>query len=274
MKNDKRDVVVKSFLNEAEAKLAQLNLESMGIDARIQKDDCGGAYPQLQVTEGVELIVDINDVERAAKILDEMDSEETQDQKRTQISKKSSIWSIFFVGVIAGAFLSSIAFLILTKDVSIENSKMEFDINKDGHPDEFHYVEQGMVYKTEEDRNYDGKVDQWYYYESDRVIRSESDDNFDGRVDGWARFKDRNHYQVKYDNDFDGISDATYYFENGIRQRADWHPGASPIIMRRVIYKNSIKSEEYIDSDNDGNFDIKVSYDSFENEVSRTPYTE
>jgi antitoxin component YwqK of YwqJK toxin-antitoxin module len=274
MKNDKKNVVVKTYLNETEAQLAQFNLESVGIETHIHKDDCGGAYPQLQVAEGVQLIVDINDVERAEAILNEIIAEEVQDKERTGKTKKSPMWRVFFVGVLTGVFLSTITFMILNKDGLIENSKLEFDINEDGSPDEFHYYEKGMLVKIEEDRNYDGKPDLWSYYESDRVMRSDSDDNFDGKVDGWATYKDRNNFQIKYDNDFDGISDATYYYANGIKQRVDWHPGDSSIIIRRVIFKDSIKSKEYIDYNNDGNFDIKLSFDAFEKEVSRSSYTE
>jgi hypothetical protein len=274
MKNDKKKLVVKTYFNEAEAQLAQLNLEAMGIDAHIHKDDCGGAYPQLQATEGVQLVVDINDVEKAEKILNEIISEEVKDTKRTDRSIKSTMWGVFIVGVLAGVLVSTIIFMILNKDVLIKNSKLEFDINEDGNPDEFHYYEEGLLVKIEEDRNYDGKPDLWSYYNSDRVQRVESDDNFDGRADGWASYEDRNNFQIKYDNDFDGITDATYYYANGIKQQIDWHPGDSSNIVRRVIFKNSIKSIEYIDNNNDGNFDIKLVYDAFENEVSRTSYTE
>jgi hypothetical protein len=106
------------------------------------------------------------------------------------------------------------------------------------------------------------------------VARSESDDNFDGSVDGWAHYKDPYNFKVKYDFDFDSTTDATYYFENGMKQRVDWHPGDSSIIVRRQIFKNSIKTEEYIDNNNDGSFDITINFDAFETEVSRSQYME
>ena len=270
--NKKKNALVKTYLNEAEAKIALLNLESEGINAHIHKDDCGGLFPQLQITEGVQLFVDINDIEKAERILNEIQAEKEEDTKIIEVPNKSAMWRVFFVGVIAGAFLSTMIFMLLNKDVSIKNANLEFDINEDGNPDEFHYYEKGMLVKIVEDRNYDGKPDQWYYFDSDRMARSESDDNFDGSVDGWAHYKDTNNFTVKYDFDFDGTTDATYYYEDGIKQRVDWHPGNSALIARRQIFKNSIKVIEYIDDNNDGSFDIVVNFDAFETEVSRSQY--
>lgn len=272
--NKKKNVVAKTYSSEAEAKLVLLNLESEGIEAHIQKDDCGGTFPQLQVTEGVQLVVDINDIERAEKILNEIHAEKEEETKITEIPKKSAMWTVFIVGVIAGVFLSTMIFMVLNKDDLIENSVLEFDNNRDGNPDEFYYYEKGALVKIVEDRNYDGIPDQWYYYESERVVRSESDDNFDGSVDGWAQYKDRNNFKVKYDLDFDSATDATYYYENGIKQRVDWQPGNASIISRRQIFDNAIKTEEYIDTNNDGIFDITVKFDAFETEVSRSQYKE
>lgn len=272
--NDKKDVVVKTFSNETDAKLAQLNLESMGIEAHIHKDDCGGAYPQLQVTGGVQLVVGINDVERTETILNEIEAEEVSDIKGLAPSRKPAKWRLFFIGVLVGVCLAGIASMILKKDSSILDGKIEFDNNEDGNPDEIYYYENGSLINYHEDRNYDGILDSWFYYESNRIKRSESDDNFDGKIDGWATYVDRNNFQSKYDSDFDGVPDATYFFAKGLKQRVDWHPPDSGIIVRREIFKDGIKSKEYIDTNNDGNFDIKVSFNQFEKEISRTPYKE
>lgn len=272
--NDKTDVVVKTFSNEMDAKLAQLNLESMGIEAQIHKDDCGGAYPQLQVTGGVQLVVGINDVERAKTILDEIEADEVSDIKGLALSRKPLKWRLFFIGVFVGVCLVGIASMILNKDSSILDGKFEFDNNADGKPDEFHHYENGSLINIHEDRNYNGTLDSWFYYESNRIARSESDDNFDGKIDGWATYVDRNNFEARYDTDFDGVPDGTEYFAKGLKQRVDWNSPDSGIIVRREIFKDGIKSEEYIDTNNDGNFDIKLRFNQFEQEVSRTSYKE
>ena len=46
-------------------------LEGSGIDATIQKDDCGGMRPYLQIMTGVQLLVAQEDAERAMEILKE-----------------------------------------------------------------------------------------------------------------------------------------------------------------------------------------------------------
>ena len=81
------------------------------------------------------------------------------------------------------------------------------------------------------------------------------------------------YFRIEYDNDFDGSSDATYYYRDGIRQRVDWHPGNSSSIARRETFMHGVKWKEYIDSNRDGKFDLKLRYDAMEKEIGRTPYT-
>ena len=270
---DPKTVTIRTYSSEAEAQLSLLNLESMGIDAHILKDDCGGAYPQFQVTNGVQLVVSVSDVERAEAILDEAAAEGSPERKKAMTSQKTALWGVFFLGVFAGVFLTAMVFMVLNKDNSPDYDTADFDINDDGKPDEFHYYEKEMLVKIVEDRNYDGQPDAWSFFESDRILRSESDDNFDGNVDGWATYQDQHNFQVQYDNNFDGIADATYYFANGVKQSVDWYPGNAKMIERREIYKHSIKTEAYIDSDNDGQFDLTIFYDAFGKEIKRSPFT-
>jgi hypothetical protein len=71
-------VVLRTYTGELVASIAASRLGIEGIEAHIQKDDCGGAYPSLQMVRGVRLVVRVEDVEDAEKILNEMESEETQ----------------------------------------------------------------------------------------------------------------------------------------------------------------------------------------------------
>ena len=68
-------VVLRTFANETVARLAVLRLESQGIDALMQKDDCGGVYPPLQMTRGVRLRVKPEDLDVAKAILDRNEGE-------------------------------------------------------------------------------------------------------------------------------------------------------------------------------------------------------
>lgn len=64
-------VVVGEYTSEIDAEIARGHLESAGIKAFIIKDDVGGAFPSLQSTEGVKLVVNGPDEEKAKTILKE-----------------------------------------------------------------------------------------------------------------------------------------------------------------------------------------------------------
>jgi Putative prokaryotic signal transducing protein len=63
-------VVLKVFATEMDANMAQDILGDEGIKAFVFKDDAGGMEPQLQRTNGVRLVVNCVEAERARKILE------------------------------------------------------------------------------------------------------------------------------------------------------------------------------------------------------------
>ncbi len=63
-------VVIATFFQQVEADVAYSVLESAGIPARIVSDDAGGAYPFLQATRGIRIVVAPEDEERARKALE------------------------------------------------------------------------------------------------------------------------------------------------------------------------------------------------------------
>jgi len=90
-------VVLRTYTNEAVAGIAASRLGSEGIEAHIQKDDCGGAYPSLQMSGGVRLLVKPEDLKDAQTFLNEMEAEdsgkiereeEQEDRKTTDASRK------------------------------------------------------------------------------------------------------------------------------------------------------------------------------------------
>lgn len=62
-------VVLKTYNNEIEAGMAQQVLQEAGLNAFVSKDDAGGMEPQLQLTNGVRLVVNRVDARRAHKLL-------------------------------------------------------------------------------------------------------------------------------------------------------------------------------------------------------------
>ena len=63
-------IVLKVFVTEMDASMAQDILQDDGIEAFVFKDDAGGMEPHLQRTNGVRLVVNRVDAHRARRILE------------------------------------------------------------------------------------------------------------------------------------------------------------------------------------------------------------
>ena len=64
-----KTATVGTFLNELEAEMSRDLLEASGIEAKIQKDNCGGMYPQLALLRGIKVQVSEIDKSEALSIL-------------------------------------------------------------------------------------------------------------------------------------------------------------------------------------------------------------
>ena len=64
-----KQIVVGEYENEIDAEIAKGHLESSGIQASVIKDDGGSMLPSMQITEGVQLVVNETQSEKAKKIL-------------------------------------------------------------------------------------------------------------------------------------------------------------------------------------------------------------
>lgn len=76
--NSDQAVVLRTYPSEAAASIAASRLEFEGVEVHLQKDDCGGAYPSLQMCRGVRLLVKSEDLEDAEKIVSKLDAEESR----------------------------------------------------------------------------------------------------------------------------------------------------------------------------------------------------
>ena len=66
--------ILKVFDNEIEARMAQQRLQDAGVPTFIFKDDGGGMEPHLQRTNGVRLVLNSADAERAEDILQALEN--------------------------------------------------------------------------------------------------------------------------------------------------------------------------------------------------------
>jgi hypothetical protein len=62
--------VVHNFSDRFEADLAKSALDAAGIEAFVHGDDAGGMRPGLWMGRGVQIVVRVEDLERAREVLD------------------------------------------------------------------------------------------------------------------------------------------------------------------------------------------------------------
>ncbi len=65
-------IEIGTFTNHLDAEIAKGMLEENNIQAFIRKDDCGGMEPQLQITEGIKVLVNSNDKSEALSIIESL----------------------------------------------------------------------------------------------------------------------------------------------------------------------------------------------------------
>lgn len=63
-------MVVRRFMNEAEAELARAILAANGIEARVLRDDAGGMLPSMSLGSEIRLVVAPEDAETARELLE------------------------------------------------------------------------------------------------------------------------------------------------------------------------------------------------------------
>ena len=63
--------------NILEAEIAKGVLEKNGIEVFVVRDDCGGMEPQLQITEGIKVLVPSAQLQEASDLLKNMNGPET-----------------------------------------------------------------------------------------------------------------------------------------------------------------------------------------------------
>lgn len=99
-----RTTVVKTYGNLTEAEIARDRLKDAGINAFLRKDDAGGMHPQMQLTQGVKLIVHERDVNEADELLQAFDQPDEPIDERTE-DKSPQVysnmgWALLIIGTV------------------------------------------------------------------------------------------------------------------------------------------------------------------------------
>ncbi len=120
-----------------------------------------------------------------------------------------------------------------------ETLRRTMDDNRDGDPDQWYTMEQGVLLEYQADRNFDGLVDyKAEFLDSDKLLYEEFDFNYDGDMDDFYYFEEGILSRQEIDTNFDRQIDLWIYLHRGM-------------YVRRIER----------DIDFDGKVDIVIDYD-------------
>jgi hypothetical protein len=246
-------VVLTSFVYEMDALVVVLELQAAGIDAVIQKDDCGGMRPWITNERGIEVLVPAAELEQARLVLSE--HERVKTEKEVPVAAKertgggcASFAFVLLVGLAAGYVMAHLVNYFQTGRVKLVGNSYSADRNGDGKADIIYLYDKGNVY-----------------------IGGKSDDNFDGKWDSWWKSEGDVQLESTADTDFNGVVDATTTYSNSVACQTDFRPNGSESLTRRELHRNGVFFKELIDTNGDGTLDLETEYDAFVDETYSGP---
>jgi hypothetical protein len=144
-------------------------------------------------------------------------------------------------------------------------TKLEYDSDRNGHPDMWAYMDGARLVRLEADENEDGKIDRWEYYPAapgpgglkqppDRIERSTQ---HDGRVSRREFFESGLLVRVEEDTNGDGAVDKWERYSGGSLTRLELDTGARGKPDRRLIYRPD-GSLERIEEDPTGSGEFRA----------------
>lgn len=114
-------------------------------------------------------------------------------------------------------YIFLLIFGIILHAAVAETSLRTMDDNKDGKPDQWYTIEQGVVLEYQADRNFDGLVDyKAEFLDSDRLLYQEFDFNYDGNMDDFYYFEEGILSHQEIDTNFDQQIDMWIHLHKGI----------------------------------------------------------
>lgn len=271
--NPESAMVVRTFLNVAQADLAAAQLRSSGIECLVQSDDAGGMYPPL---ETVKLLVQPEDFATARSILtdffeppaDSAPSAAPVGALPPKPALPAPPFAQFGWGLLAGIVVGVLLHLGYLQLRGLAEAAYEYDNDGDGIADELHVWQMGHVVASRYDRNGDRRYDYRTRFVRGAPEEDEQDNNFDGQMDAWYTYGPKKTFvSGRFDSDFNGIIDGTSKFKNGLVSQVDWQPNGSTNVVLRELFEHGVLKEELRDLDGDGRFDVSVRFGPFVNPI-------
>lgn len=260
-------IVIYDAANGVEAHMILHLLQQSGIKGQVDGEYLQGAMGGLPATGNVRVTVMPQDVEEAKKIIAEWESIRPPDAPAPtkQPATSGQKVSYFMAGAVVAA---AIAMFLLFR---FPGTSEGFDYDGDGKLDETYYWQGSLISKIEHDRNRDGNIDLRGLYGLDGVVESvEADNDFNGTFEQTIKYVDGNPVVDRVDSSGDGSRDIENIYQNGVLTESELF---DPLTNRRIkinhydAFGKLVESE--FDSDGNGSFDLKTTYDAFEEAIGK-----
>ncbi len=242
-----------------EAHMIANQLQQSGIETRIDGEYLQGGTGGIQAANMVSVLVEDVDYVKALEIIEAWDTIQVDAPSENSYKHKSNkIGTGLVLGLLIGFGTTYWAYNSPTTYNGI-------DYDDDGILDERYEYRNNRLYRAQSDRNLDGLVDVIHRYSRKGMIyRSEIDDNFDGTFEGTITYRQGNSVLAEADNDQDGEIDSKMYFTDGVLSVIEiLGPTPSSPKVRQHYKMNKLVSAEF-DSNGDGIYDKKYTYDYYE----------
>ncbi len=253
--------------NSTDAHLVKNLLEQAGIASYIRGEYLQGGLGDLPVSGMVQVCVDAADSVQAKAILDDWrnavpspDDEGTENipaRAGTSAPSKAGFGALLFSALLGGA-LGAGAMWLGQRGSASENG---IDYNDDGRTDERVFYLGENTARIETDRNFDGKTDLINHYAPDgTATRLEYDNDFDGRMEGTVRYLHNQWQSEESDENGDGAADYRADAISGVTYSQQWLD-AEGRLVKRVQFRGGIPVHADVDTNADGELDIRRHYD-------------
>jgi hypothetical protein len=251
-------IVVYEAANSVEAHMIVHLLVQSDIDAQIDGEYLQGAMGELPAAGNVRVRVSPEDSDEAKKIIAEWESiqpKEGPDSRPETASQKASYF-------LAGAVIASAVLFTLFR---YPGDSSGIDSNGDGLLDETYHYQGQLIKKVEADRNRDGEIDYVFNYGLDGIISEGLGDNdFNGTFEDTTKYRNGNPVSTQIDSNADGKVDYVLGYEDGVLVQAEFLDTATGKTRKKQHFRLGKLVEDEWDSNRDGNYDRKTTYDEYE----------